>query len=79
MYLEYLFIFISILEQLKRKILDVVGVPICRQALRGWPPGKMAETQEMSTKLAHLGLSSRNDLVLNDLTEEGYIMDDTEK
>lgn len=54
-------------------------MPICRQALRGWPPGKMAETQKMSTKLAHLGLSSRNDLVLNDLTEEGYIMDDTEK
>lgn len=67
------------LEQLKRKIQDLTDVPICRQAIRGWPPGKMADPQKLTTKLCHLGLSSQIELVLNDLTEEGYIVDDLEK
>ncbi|XP_023307578.2 FAS-associated factor 1 [Lucilia cuprina] len=63
----------STIEQLKNKIHDVTGVPICRQAIRGWPPAKLNQAQIPTTQLSSLGLSGENELILIDLTEEGYM------
>ncbi|XP_005179507.1 FAS-associated factor 1 isoform X2 [Musca domestica] len=61
------------IQQLKNKVHDATGVPICRQALRGWPPAKLHDAQIPTTKLSTLGLSAENDLILIDFTEEGYM------
>lgn len=61
------------IEQLKKKIKDATGVPVCRQALRGWPPSKLHEAQKHNTKLFSLGLATENELILIDFTEEGYM------
>ncbi|XP_073846108.1 fas associated factor casp isoform X4 [Musca autumnalis] len=61
------------IEQLKKKVHDATGVPICRQAIRGWPPAKLHDAQIPTTKLSTLGLSGENELILIDLTEEGYM------
>uniref|UniRef100_A0A1B0FPV9 UBX domain-containing protein n=1 Tax=Glossina morsitans morsitans TaxID=37546 RepID=A0A1B0FPV9_GLOMM len=61
------------IEQLKKKVNDVTGIPICRQAIRGWPPAKLREAQIPTTKLSNLNLSPENELILIDLTEEGYM------
>lgn len=58
---------------MKNKVHDATGVPICRQALRGWPPAKLHDAQIPTTKLSTLGLSAENDLILIDFTEEGYM------
>lgn len=71
-----IFVF-SFAEQLKSKILDQTRVPICRQAIRGWPPAKLHDAQKATTQLCNLGLSLENELILIDLTEEGCM--DVEK
>lgn len=58
---------------MKKKIHDVTGVPTCRQAIRGWPPAKLNQAQIPTTQLSSLGLSGENELILIDLTEEGYM------
>ena len=58
---------------MKKKVYDVTGVPICRQAIRGWPPAKLHDAQISTTQLSSLGLSAENELILIDLTEEGYM------
>lgn len=60
-------------EQLKKKVHDATGVPICRQAIRGWPPACLHDAQIPTTQLSVLGLSGENELILIDLTEEGYM------
>lgn len=66
-------LFFQITEQFKKKVHDVTGVPICRQAIRGWPPAKLSLAQIPTTQLSSLGLSGENELILIDLTEEGYM------
>ncbi|XP_075165902.1 fas associated factor casp [Haematobia irritans] len=61
------------IEQLKKKVHDATGVPSCRQAIRGWPPAKLHDAQIPTTQLSALGLSGENELILIDLTEEGYM------
>lgn len=65
------------LEQLKLRIAEETDVPVCRQAIRGWPPAKLQEARKITTQLGNLDLGPENDLILHNLTEEGYI--DTEK
>lgn len=65
------------IEQLKRKIFDVTNVPQCRQALRGWPPSRASEAQLAETELCNLGLAPENELILVDLTDDGFM--DTEQ
>ncbi|XP_017835852.1 FAS-associated factor 1 isoform X2 [Drosophila busckii] len=65
------------IEQLKRKIFDVTSVPQCRQAIRGWQPSRASEAQQPSTQLCNLDLSPENDLILIDLTDDGFM--DTEQ
>ncbi|XP_004535779.1 FAS-associated factor 1 isoform X1 [Ceratitis capitata] len=67
---------IATIEQLKRRIAEETNVPVCRQAIRGWPPAKLQDARKITTQLAHLDLGPENDLILHNLTEEGYI--DTE-
>lgn len=61
------------IEQLKREIADATNVPMCRQALRGWPPEKLSDAQKPTTRLSSLGLSQENELILIDMTEDGFM------
>ncbi|XP_043645674.1 FAS-associated factor 1 isoform X2 [Drosophila teissieri] len=64
-------------EQLKRKIFDETSVPVCRQAIRGWPPTKASEAQQLGTRICNLDLAPENELILVDLTDDGFM--DTEQ
>ncbi|XP_020814501.1 FAS-associated factor 1 isoform X1 [Drosophila serrata] len=64
-------------EQLKRKIFDVTSVPVCRQAIRGWPPSKASEAQQPEARIGNLDLAPENELILVDLTDDGFM--DTEQ
>ncbi|XP_037948410.1 FAS-associated factor 1 [Teleopsis dalmanni] len=61
------------IESLKSKICDVTSVPTCRQALRGWPPAKLQDAQKPTTQIRNLDLSTENELILIDMTEEGFM------
>ncbi|XP_017049788.1 FAS-associated factor 1 isoform X2 [Drosophila ficusphila] len=65
------------IEQLKRKIFDETSVPVCRQAIRGWPPSKASDAQQLGTRLCNLDLAQENELILVDLTDDGFM--DTEQ
>ncbi|EDW85524.1 uncharacterized protein Dwil_GK23123 [Drosophila willistoni] len=65
------------IEQLKRKIFDVTQVPQCRQALRGWPPSKASDAQLPETQICNLDLAPENELILVDITNDGFM--DTEQ
>ncbi|KAH8327222.1 hypothetical protein KR074_007524 [Drosophila pseudoananassae] len=65
------------IEQLKRCIFEKTRVPVCRQAIQGWPPSKASEAQQPSSRLGNLDLAQENDLSLVDLTDDGYM--DTEQ
>ncbi|XP_067633136.1 FAS-associated factor 1 isoform X2 [Eurosta solidaginis] len=67
---------IATIEQLKLKIAEETHVPICRQAIQGWPPAKLQDARKITTQLGNLDLGPENDLILHNLTEEGYL--DTE-
>ncbi|XP_036332127.1 LOW QUALITY PROTEIN: FAS-associated factor 1 [Rhagoletis pomonella] len=67
---------IATIEQLKLKISEETNVPICRQAIRGWPPAKLQDARKITTQLCNLDLGPENDLILHNLSEEGYV--DTE-
>uniref|UniRef100_A0A2M4ACJ0 Putative regulator of the ubiquitin pathway n=1 Tax=Anopheles triannulatus TaxID=58253 RepID=A0A2M4ACJ0_9DIPT len=59
---------------LKSKIFDKTNVPVCRQALKGWEPGKQKDTQILTTPLKSLNIVGKEfNLVLNDLSEEGFV------
>ncbi|SPP73937.1 FAS-associated factor 1 isoform X1 [Drosophila guanche] len=64
------------IDQLKRKIFDVTNVPVCRQSICGWPPAKASDAQKGGTQICNLDLSPENELILIDLTEDGFM--DTE-
>ncbi|KAI8036289.1 FAS-associated factor 1 isoform X1 [Drosophila gunungcola] len=65
------------IEQLKRKIFDETSVPVCRQAIRGWPPSKASDAQQLGTRICNLDLAPENELILVDLTDDGFM--DTEQ
>uniref|UniRef100_A0A182PPG5 UBX domain-containing protein n=1 Tax=Anopheles epiroticus TaxID=199890 RepID=A0A182PPG5_9DIPT len=61
---------------LKARIYDKTRVPVCRQALKGWEPGKQKETANLSTPLKALNIVGREiNLKLTDLTPEGFVGD----
>lgn len=62
---------------LKERIHTLTAVPFCRQAIRGWPPAKLQEAQIQSTVLDTLDLESENELILIDMTEDGYMDDES--
>ncbi|KAH8347984.1 hypothetical protein KR084_002913, partial [Drosophila pseudotakahashii] len=64
-------------EQLKRKIFDKTSVPMCRQAINGWPPSKASDAQQPGTRICNLDLAPENELILVDLTDDGFM--DTEQ
>lgn len=62
--------------ELKSKIFAKTNVPVCRQALKGWEPGKQRDVQNSSTVLKSLNIGSEVNLILTDLTVEGFVGDD---
>lgn len=61
---------------LKAKIFDKTRVPVCRQALKGWEPGKQRETANPSTPLKALNIVGKEvNLKLTDLTSDGFVGD----
>ncbi|XP_035906518.1 FAS-associated factor 1 [Anopheles stephensi] len=61
---------------LKARIFDKTRVPVCRQALKGWEPGKQKDISNLSTPLKALNIVGREvHLKLIDLTPEGYLGD----
>lgn len=69
----------STVGQLKERIFNTTKVAICRQAIRGWPPAKLQDAQVPTTQLCNLDLTSENELILIDLTEEGYMGDESDE
>ncbi|XP_055610523.1 FAS-associated factor 1 isoform X2 [Uranotaenia lowii] len=61
-------------SELKAKICEKTGVPVCRQALKGWQPGKQ-EVQNSSTVLKSLNIGKEVNLLLTDMTVEGFVGD----
>lgn len=53
--------------------MDATGVPVCRQALTGWMSRE--ETCINSTVLHTLNVANENELILTDVTEEGFVED----
>ncbi|XP_055837255.1 FAS-associated factor 1 isoform X1 [Episyrphus balteatus] len=70
---------VATVGHLKERIFNTTKVPICRQAIRGWPPAKLQDAQVSSTKLCNLDLTSENELILIDLTEEDYMEDESDE
>lgn len=58
---------------LKDRIFSTAKVPICRQAIRGWPPAKQREANSPTSQLSNLDLANENELILIDFTEDGYM------
>ncbi|KAH8283575.1 hypothetical protein KR018_007660, partial [Drosophila ironensis] len=65
------------IEQLRRRILDETSVPVCRQAIRGWPAAVSSEAQHPGSRLCNLDLPPEVNLFLVDLSEDGFM--DTEQ
>lgn len=62
----------STIGDLKEKIADICGVPVCRQAIRGWVPHvRQRDVHNPLTVLRSLNLARETDLELTDLTDEG--------
>ncbi|XP_055630462.1 FAS-associated factor 1 isoform X2 [Toxorhynchites rutilus septentrionalis] len=59
--------------ELKAKISEKTGVPVCRQALKGWEPGKQKEVQNSSTLLKSLNIGKDVNIILTDMTVEGFV------
>lgn len=58
------------LSELKAKIMDVTQIPVCRQILSGWRPHDRPCVN--STVLHTLNVARENDLILTDMSAEGY-------
>jgi len=50
---------------------------MCRQAINGWPPSKASDAQQLGTRICNLDLAAENELILVDLTDDGFM--DTEQ
>nr|WEV88804.1 CASPAR [Ochlerotatus fluviatilis] len=61
--------------ELKAKICEKTAVPVCRQALKGWEPGKQKDLQNSSTVLKSLNIGKEVNLILTDMTGEGFLGD----
>lgn len=60
--------------ELKAKICEKTAVPVCRQALKGWE-GKQKDLQNSSTVLKSLNIGKEVNLILSDMTSEGFMGD----
>lgn len=58
------------LSELKAKIMDVTQIPVCRQILSGWLPHDRPCVN--ATVLHTLNIARENELILTDLSAEGY-------
>lgn len=58
--------------ELKTKICEKTAVPVCRQALKGWEPGKQ-DVQNSATLLKTLSIGKEVNLILTDMTVEGFV------
>lgn len=56
--------------ELKAKIMDVTQIPVCRQAITGWMPHNQNCTN--ATVLNTLNIARENELVLKDMSAEGF-------
>lgn len=61
--------------ELKAKISEKTAVPVCRQALKGWEPGKQKDVQSSSTVLKSLNIGKEVSLILTDMSAEGFVGD----
>ncbi|XP_058830467.1 FAS-associated factor 1 isoform X2 [Topomyia yanbarensis] len=58
---------------LKTKICEKTAVPVCRQALKGWELGKQKGVQSSTTVLKSLNIGKEVNLILTDMTVEGFV------
>lgn len=63
---------------LKSTLHRLTRVPVCRQLIQGWPPENIREANESETVLGDLNLNPENELILTDMSYEGFV-DTTEK
>lgn len=62
---------------LKKEIQTLTGVQLCRQALKGWADNKVRDAQKSSTLLRNLNLEKQTDIILTNLSEEGFLSEIT--
>lgn len=60
--------------ELKTKIHELTGIPMCRQALRGWMNSNQTYTN--TTKLSTMSLARENELIVSDMVQVGGFADD---
>ncbi|XP_058460483.1 FAS-associated factor 1 isoform X1 [Malaya genurostris] len=60
---------------LKAKICEKTAVPVCRQALKGWEHGKQKGVQNSNTVLKSLNIGKEVNLIMTDMTVEGFVGD----
>lgn len=68
----------STIENLKNILNRQTHVPVCRQLIQGWAPENVRQANMAETVLGDLNLGPENELILIDLSHEGFV-DITEK
>lgn len=63
----------STISDLKNLVQTCTGVQVCRQALKGWADNMQRDAQKASTVLKTLNLSKQTDIILTDLSDEGFL------
>uniref|UniRef100_A0A336LNU8 CSON009168 protein n=1 Tax=Culicoides sonorensis TaxID=179676 RepID=A0A336LNU8_CULSO len=61
------------IADLKTEIQTSTGVQVCRQALKGWADNNQREAQKSNTILKTLNLGKQMEIILTDLSDEGYL------
>lgn len=61
------------ISDLKNEVQTSTGVQVCRQALKGWADNAQRDAQKTSTVLKTLKLGKQTDVILTDLSDEGFL------
>lgn len=63
------------ISDLRNEVQTSTGVQVCRQALKGWADNVQRNAQRANTVLKTLHLEKQTDIILTDLSDEGYLND----
>ncbi|XP_063697658.1 FAS-associated factor 1 isoform X2 [Culicoides brevitarsis] len=63
------------IADLKNEVQTATGVQVCRQALKGWADNVQRNAQKSNTVLKTLHLEKQTDVILTDLSGEGFLSD----
>lgn len=61
------------ISDLKNEVQTATGVQVCRQALKGWADNVQRHAQKSNTVLKALHLEKQTDIILTDLSDEGFL------